>query len=322
MRLRWSIVLVALFLLAACLASRAEDQPGRGDVAPAEPVVVSPVISGPPAEYKMQPDDAFRMSVWGEPNLSVEQVVDPQGYVNIPLAGPLLAKGLTQQELIDAITDSLLDYLIDPKVQIAMVRFQMPRVHVLGQVNRPGLHDMKIGDRVMEAIAKAGSFTDLAYLEGATITHRDSEERIPLDLQALFYDGDMTKNIEIADGDTIYIPEDIKNRYYVLGEVLRPGMYRLKEEITVMDALSTAGGPNPRGSLKGTSIIRGDTANPERIELDVTKLLKKADLSQNVKLEPGDVVYVPETSRPDWNKIASVVSAIVNTSYLFRIWGL
>lgn len=322
MRLTWNIVLAVSLLLAACLTSCAEDQPGQETAAPVEPPATAPVISGPPVEYKIQPDDAFRMTVWGEPNLAVEQVVDPQGYVSIPLVGTILAIDLTQQQLIDKITESLSYYLVEPKVQIAMIRFQVPRVHVLGQVNRPGLHEMKIGDRVMEAIAKAGSFTDLAYLEGATMTHRDSEERIPLDLQALFYDGDMTKNMEIADGDTIYIPEDIKNRYYVLGEVLRPGMYRLKEEITVLDALSTAGGPNPRGSLKGTSIIRGDTSNPERIELDVTKLLKKADLSQNVKLEPGDVVYVPETSRPDWNKIASVVSAIVNTSYLFRIWGL
>lgn len=316
-----SLLLAILVLMTLCALCSGQDEPGDTAAAPVQPQPL-PVASGPPAEYKIQPDDAFRMTVWGEPNLTVEQVVDPQGYVNVPLAGPVLAKGLTQQQLIEKITESLSNYLVDPKVQIAMIRFQMPKVHVLGQVNRPGLYEMKIGDRVMEAIAKAGSFTDMAYLEGATITHRGSEERVPLDLQALFYKGDMTKNIEVVDGDTIYIPEDIKNRYYVLGEVMRPGMYRLKEEITVMDAITTAGGPNPRGTLKATSIIRGDAANPERIELDVTKLLKKADMSQNVKLQPGDVVYVPETSRPDWNKIASVVSAIVNTSYLFRIWGL
>ena len=315
------LVLVSLSLFAVCLAgSLAQDQPNQ---APApQPETETAVSQGPPPEYKLQLEDVMRMSVWGEPNLTVELTVDPKGYTNIPLAGQIYAEGLTQQELIDKIAKGLLGYLVEPKVQIAMVRFRMPKIHVLGQVNRPGVHEIKWGDRVMEAIALAGSFMETAYLEGARLTHGSSNESIPLDLRALFYGGDMSKNLRLEDGDTIYIPEDTMNWYYVLGEVLRPGRYRLKENVSVLDAISNAAGPTQRGSLKGTCVIRGDLNNPQRIKLDMSKLIKSADMAQNIKLQPGDVVYVPETSKLDWGKISSIVSAIVNSSYLFRAWGL
>jgi polysaccharide export outer membrane protein len=82
-----------------------------------------------------------------------------------------------------------------------------------------------------------------------------------------------------------------------------------------------AGGPTERGAIKGTCIIRGtDQKNSQRIKVNIDKLIKSGDLSQNVMLQPGDVVYVPETSKPDWSKISSIVGAIVNSSYLLRIW--
>jgi len=313
-------VLAFLLLFIACVVGgMAQDKPAQVPAAPPETEPAE--LQAPPAEYKLQPEDIMRMSVWGEPNLTVEMTVDPKGYVSIPLLGQIRVEGFTQQSLADEITKGLLKYLVEPKVQITMVRFRMPKVYVLGQVGRPGLHEIKPGDRVMEAIALAGSFTDAAYLQGTTLTHT-SNESTPLNLQALFYGGDMSKNLVLADGDTIYIPEDTQNWYYVLGEVMRPGRYRLKENINVIDAISEAAGSSQRGNLKGTCIVRGDLKNPQHIKVDFSKLIKSADLAQNIKLQPGDVVYVPETSKLDWSKIASVVSAVVNSSYLLRAWGL
>jgi hypothetical protein len=72
-------------------------------------------------------------------------------------------------------------------------------------------------------------------------------------------------------------------------------------------------------------VIRGgiDPSKPsERIKLDLGKFIGKADLTQNIKLEPGDVVYVPETTKPDWSKVSQIISALFNSSYLFRMLGL
>lgn len=320
-RIRVMIILPLALFAVALGACAADDQPDLS----AEPEIQaepSEQMEAPPAQYKLQAEDVLRVSVWGEPNITGEHMVDPQGNINMPLLGQLHIEGLTHKELIDKIKGGLSKYLVDPKVQVTLVRFSKPKVHVLGQVHRPGVHEVKLGDKVMEAIARAGSFTEAAHLEEATLSRKDSEEPIPLDLRKLFYEGDMSKNLELQDGDTIYIPEDTTNKYYVLGQILRPGLYRLKENVTVMDAISNAGGPTPRGILKGTVVIRGDLKDSQRIKVDIGKLIKKADLKQNIELEPGDVVYVPETSRPDWGKISGVVSAVVNSAYLFRMIGL
>ncbi len=308
-------------LIAVAPTTVANDQPNPAS----EPEIqteASAQAEGPPSQYRLQTEDVLRITVWGEPNLTAEHMVDPQGNINMSLLGQVHVEGLTHNELIERLKEGLSEYLVDPKVQVTLGRFRSPKVHVLGQVHRPGLHEIKLGDKVMEAIAQAGSFTEAAYLEKATLTRKGSEEPISLNLRKLFYDNDMSKNLELKDGDTIYIPKDTTNKYYVLGQVLRPGMYRLEEDVTVIDAITNAGGPTPRGILKGTVVIRGDLKDAQRIKVDVGKLIKKADLKQNIKLEPGDVVYVPETSKPDWSKIAGVVSAVVNSAYLFRIIGL
>ncbi|MDI6827501.1 MAG: polysaccharide biosynthesis/export family protein [Armatimonadota bacterium] len=276
----------------------------------------------PPAGYVLDTEDVVEIQVVGDPSLSTKQMVDPEGNISIPLVNePIKAKGLTLQQLVNVIKERIRPYLTNPDIQVTIAQFHTLKAYVLGQVNRPGLHEFRPGDRVMEIIAQAGSFTEQADLKGATITRKGSTEAQPLNLYDLFYKGDMSQNLEIQAGDVIYIPEDTKNKFFVLGEVLRPGQYRLKEGMTIMDALANAAGPTDRAVLSKTTIIRGDINNPERIEINMSKVLKKADLSQAVELKPGDIVYVPETSKPDWNKVSGIVSAVVNTTYLFRILG-
>ena len=68
--------------------------------------------------------------------------------------------------------------LIEPKVQITIINLHKPTMRVLGRVQRPGEVQFKDGDRLMDAIADAGSYTDDAMLEKATITHKGSDTPI------------------------------------------------------------------------------------------------------------------------------------------------
>jgi polysaccharide export outer membrane protein len=127
----------------------------------------------------------------------------------------------------------------------------------------------------------------------------------------------MTQNLPLKNGDTIAIPEDTVRRIYVLGEVQKPGLYPLKENMTALSAVSLAGGPIPdRGKLKGTTIIRGDPANPERIKLDISKMISSGDRQKDVSLQPGDLVYVPKTSKPSLQDISQIFSALTNFRWL------
>ncbi len=323
-RAQTAILVVALALVLSLTGISAQEQTPTPPPQPASSVLTTaaaPATLDASENYQIQSEDVLRISVIGEPELTTEQAVDPKGYVNIPLMGVLHVQGLTRQELIDQISLSLSKYLVEPKIQVSLTQFRRPKVYVLGMVYRPGVVEFRQGDTVMEAIAQSGSFQQEAFLEGATLTHKGSDNQIALNLYKLFIQNDLSQNLALQDGDTIYVPENVTNKFFVLGEVMRPGKFTLKDKMSIIDAISAASGVTPRANQNTAYIIRGDPKKPERIKVDIGKFLKTADMSQNVLLMAGDVVYIPETNKPDWSKISGVLSAIVNTSYLARIWG-
>jgi polysaccharide biosynthesis/export protein len=270
-------------------------------------------------DYAIAQEDVLLMNVWGEPQLSqIRLAVGPDGNVNVPVVGVIKAEGMTVDQLVKAINKGLADkeYLKDAQVQILMVEMHRPTVVVSGFVNRPGKFEFKEGDTVMEAIAQAGSYQDTASLDHTTLT-RKTGEVINVDLYKLYMKGDTTQNLPLKKGDTIYVPEETKRRIYVLGEVLRPGMYPYKDNMSALSAVSTAGGAVPdRGQLKGTMVIRGNPSNPEKIKVDISKMIGKGDLGQDVPLQAGDLVYVPKSSRPSLPEISNIISVLSNFRYL------
>ncbi len=101
----------------------------------------------------------------------------------------------------------------------------------------------------------------------------------------------------------------------VLGEVLTPGAYKVTgSKYTVMEAIALAGGFTRDAVLKSVIVIKGGTKNPKPISLDLTKTLKKADLTQDITLESEDVVYVPRTVISDVSYFVSQFTAPINQS--------
>lgn len=287
-------------------------------------IVVALVAGRAPApadDYRLAPDDVLEMNIWQEPDLSRKQMlVNSEGNITVPYLNHVIhVAGMTQHDVVTTLHDEYkaAEILLDPKIDINIVSRHHLMVWILGQVQRPGAVEFKQGDTITSAISQAGSPTESARLESATLTHKSSDRQIPLDLRKILRDGDLSQNYELQEGDVIYIPEDTFNKFYVLGEVRQPGMYKLKDDASVLSAVMTAGGQTERGSLKGTVLVRGDLKNPERRTIDLAKI-RSGDISQDVKLAAGDVVIVPETSKPDWNKISQILNTIISVGYLRR----
>ncbi|MEN6371663.1 MAG: SLBB domain-containing protein [Armatimonadota bacterium] len=299
-------VVLALFVLASVSLSAMAD---------------SVSLSTPASDYILAPDDVIEMNVWRETELSKRQFrINAEGNITVPYLNYVIkAAGLTQQQLAQLLTDEYekAEILVNPKIDVNVIIRHTMAVMVLGQVNRPGKVEFKEGDTITSAIAQAGSYTDAARLESAVLTRRGSDKTIPIDLRKLYHDGDLSQNYQLQEDDVIYVPEDTFNRFYVLGEVTRPGLYMLKDNASVLSAVSQAGGPTERGSMKGVMLVRGDINNPEKRSVDLNKMIK-GDLSQDVKLEAGDVVYVPETNKPDWGKISQILNALASIGSIKR----
>jgi len=120
--------------------------------------------------YRLGPTDEIAIRVIGQPDYSLERVkVSPTGSVYHPLLGDVGVAGLTVPQLIDRLTKDLSEYLINPKVSVALVEANSAKIGVLGDVVHPGILVMSGPMNVLNAIAASGGFTDTGDKSGVTV---------------------------------------------------------------------------------------------------------------------------------------------------------
>jgi polysaccharide export outer membrane protein len=169
------------------------------------------------------------------------------------------------------------------QVTVLVTEFRSRQVSVLGQVTKPGRYPIEEPSvRLTDVLAMAGGIGQQGAESVTVIRAGDAEQRLEIDLLGLFDAPGGPKNIEINNGDTVFVPRIPV--FYVYGEVQRPGAYRLERNMTVMQAISLASGLTPRGSEKGLRITR-----------KTAKGSKNAPASMEDMLMQDDVVYVKES---------------------------
>lgn len=89
-------------------------------------------------------------------------------------------------------------------------------------------------------------------------------------------------------------------KVYVMGEVAKPGMYSLSSDyMNVFAALSSAGSVTKRGRTTKIAVVRVEDGKVNVQNVDITKFIKKHDISQNITLKDGDMIYVPRSNKID-----------------------
>jgi polysaccharide export outer membrane protein len=76
---------------------------------------------------------------------------------------------------------------------------------------------------------------------------------------------------------------------YFAGAVVRPGQLQLTQELTVLQGLAAVGGPAPNADLESAFIDRGG----KHIPVNLQEILQRGTMTQNIRLQPGDTVVVP-----------------------------
>lgn len=167
--------------------------------APLAPVKqVAPAVSEPVAttaaldreSYRLGPGDKIRIDVFGEPDLSMDALIEASGTVNYPLLGRLTAMGLTLKGLEVLIAKRLSEgYLVNPSVRVLMLQFRP--FYVTGQVHRVGAYPYIEGLTVEKALALAGGMTQIASTRRIYILREGrAARREQASLQSSVYPGD------------------------------------------------------------------------------------------------------------------------------------
>jgi protein involved in polysaccharide export with SLBB domain len=243
-------------------------------------------------EYAARAGDVLDVVVIGDGDLSRLVTVSPEGSIFLPMVGNVNVVGLTLKQIEDRLVDLLKKFIKEPKVVVTLRQGTTDKdfVYVLGQVTRPGPYEFRRGWTVAELLAMAGGAAPHAALRRAVVLRRSVA--IPIDLEKLLATGDTSQNPELKPGDVLVVPE-LNERVLVLGEVAQPGYQDLKEGDRIIDTLTRAGGPTIKAAPEGIAIMRN--GQPVKVSLEV--FLRQGDMDQNVLMQAGDVVNVPETDR-------------------------
>lgn len=241
---------------------------------------------------RIAPEDTVVVTVQNQPELTGQYPVGLDGAVQLPLLGRVEAGGMTARELTRLLADRLDVYVVAPEVEVAVRRPQ--RVFVFGDVKKPGLYDFVDGMTVLELLLEAGYSGTSEVLVARTGNVRFPvlpDQASPSDvirvnlrrLESGLAAGDLSANIRLETGDTVFVPAVDPSTVFVGGEVNSPGAFAVPDGTTVLQALTLAGWVTPRGSLGRARLVR--FVDGERRE-------SRAGL--NTPVQPGDSVVVPE----------------------------
>lgn len=252
-------------------------------------------------DYRLGPEDQIQIRVWDHEDLTRTTRVGLDGKISFPFAGEIKAQGLSLAELQRELEQRLgPKYIIDPRVSVNVTEYKSGKFFVVGNVQKPGTFPLTKPIRVAEAISQAGGIsagTMSKPLSGAVaiiiraqpgekVDKPKMPDRTPASLKITIslsgaLAGDPKDNLDIKTGDTIYIPNLV---YYVTEQVKNSGRFPYEENMTVLMAITTAGGLTDKASARGTYIIRENSGVKERVKV-----------SMDDPIRPGDTIVVPES---------------------------
>ncbi len=295
-------------------------------------LLVSMTVAQTVPTYRLGPDDILRIQVYDENQVVAVVPIGSDGNLTAPFVGTVRAEGLTVAELEAELAKRYEKELRirNPKVSVTVERFRAIRATVVGLVNRPGIFDVRPTDTVVDLLgyAQGAIFNGerVGDTKRATLRRKGSEEVIPIDLDAMIRFGDMSQDYNLQDGDVLTIPEDTARRVTVFGSVNRLGAFPFSEGMTLADAIALASGEiQYRGNLKGIVIARKNPARPgefTRITVNFNRFLRNADSTQNPRLVPGDIIYVPESGELDLNRLNQIINSVANGLFILDRFGL
>ena len=241
-------------------------------------------------EYEVGEGDLLKITVYDNPDLTSEVRVSGEGKITVPLVGEVSVKALTATAIGKKLAALFADgYLKNPQVSVFISEYKSKKVTALGEFTKPGLIELRGNSTLMEVISNAGGITanagETLFIQRSIVkggTNHKNDITIAVDLLKLLEGGDISQNLPVLDGDSIYVPR--ASFVYVMGEVKTPGAYKITKGLTVLRSITLAGGFTQLASKRKTQIVR-----------KVDKMEKNIDVKMDDLVMPDDIIVVPES---------------------------
>ena len=223
-------------------------RPANADVLPMDLPV------GP--EYVLGPGDSLSIDLWGGVSQRLFRVVDREGRLLLPEAGPLLVAGKSLGEVQDAVQRVLRTQFRDVSADISLLKLRTVRVYVVGEVAAPGAYDISSLSTPLNALFAARGVTGRGSLR--RLEHYRGKQLVEeVDAYDLLLHGIRGEAKRLENGDSLRVPP-LGSSVTVEGMVRRPGQYELRAEKNLGEVLDLAGGILPAAALRHIEVQRLD----------------------------------------------------------------
>ena len=268
--------------------------------------------------------------------------VRPDGKISYMYGDDIPVNGKTVYEIQELLRADLKKYFRNPRLEVLVKEYKSKTATLFGQINvlptgtsGPGRYPLTGKTTMIDLISKAGGAitgrSDYSSLPGSVAAGQQNVANADLKnvellrkgkkytvnlYSAMFY-GDEKQNPVIDDGDIITVPAlpFFADRIYVMGQVANVGIYRLQDAPDLLAALAQAGSITPlavKSDIKVIREFRERGGKPIILSANYNDILKRGDLSQNIKLQSGDVVYVPRMFIGDINEFIANTTPLLN----------
>jgi len=259
-------------------------------------------------EYRVGPGDILDVDVYGDPDLSGLVTVQHSGDISFPLLGDVPIDGMTVKQVQTKLIELLAkDYLVDPQVIVNMKEHRSQWVTLIGEVMRPGKYYLQGSKSMLDLLTEAGGFTARASGEvivsrldeqgsslfaaednGATAAN-ESAVRIFLTPNQSPAEQKESLSFRLSNGDIVTATST--QFFFISGEVKRPGSYPVTGGLTVLKAVSVAGGLSKFGGKSKVEILRKTSdGRTKRIKVDLGDI--EGGKKPDVPLESQDIIKV------------------------------
>ena len=264
--------------------------------------------------FTLGPGDSLEIEILGTAASRATTTVGPDGKIYFYLLPGLDVWGLTLEQARDLLERELGKYLSQPQVAVTLRTVGSKYVWVLGRLSRPGIYPLTGPMTLLECISLAGgtarSTSQASSMELADLRHSfvmRQGQLVPVNFQRLLREGDTSQNIVLQPDDFIFVPSTLEQEVYLLGAVNSPRAIAYTDHMSLVSAIAggsgmttynyfanAQGGPFMKDAyLSHVAVVRGSLAEPSITVVDYAAIVHGR--AQDVALEPGDIIYVPNS---------------------------
>jgi polysaccharide biosynthesis/export protein len=161
--------------------------------------------------YRLNQSDVVTLTFTLSPEFDQTLTIQPDGYVALKDAGPVLAQGLTLEEFRMAVGQAYTGYLHDPQAAVALKEFEHPYFVAGGEVRKPGKYELRSGTSLIEALQIAGGFTHEAKHSQVVLFRRVNDDLVEahvFNVKRMLKEKSLGEASQLRPGDLVFVPQN------------------------------------------------------------------------------------------------------------------